>query len=259
MAHHYTFGDNDRAADRLSLLARVFEPSSAALLESVRPATSSLAVDLGCGPGYTTELLHRTVRAARTWGLDASERLVERARSWLPVDVTVAAHDVTKSPYPVASVDVAYARYVLTHLASPRALVDACALAMKRGGLLVLEENCALGSEDPTFSDYYTRVAKLQSHYGQDMYIGSRLPALATTEDWHVESFVQSTLVLDSRAMAQLHALNAAHWRGDPFAVSAFDTRELDVMAHDLRSVAMGERPAPPVICVMGQLVLRRK
>jgi|SRR3990172_2982211 len=55
---HYTFGDSDVAALRLRLLSETYAESSAALLASV-VAPPGGALDLGCGPGYTTELAAR--------------------------------------------------------------------------------------------------------------------------------------------------------------------------------------------------------
>jgi trans-aconitate 2-methyltransferase len=137
------------------------------------------AVDLGCGPGFTTRLLHRTLGAGQTWGLDASERLVARARAQFGGELSFAVQDVTSAPFPVTDVEVFYARYLLTHLSSPRAVLEACAAAGRRGGVLVLEENCALQSADPLFEGYYARVAQMHAHYGQNMFVGERLPPAA--------------------------------------------------------------------------------
>jgi hypothetical protein len=46
----YTFGDGDLAAQRLALVASVYEDSSRALLASAVPAGCDTVVDLGCGP-----------------------------------------------------------------------------------------------------------------------------------------------------------------------------------------------------------------
>ena len=63
---------------------------------------------------------------------------------------------------------------------------------------------------------------------------------------------------MDGRVMARLHSINVGTWRHDPFAASAFDAAEIDAMARDLDDVASGFRDAPPVVCTMGQAVLRR-
>jgi hypothetical protein len=54
----YTFGDNKEASHRLRRLAKLYEPETRALLElffdSGEARTPQLAIDLGCGPGWTT-------------------------------------------------------------------------------------------------------------------------------------------------------------------------------------------------------------
>jgi SAM-dependent methyltransferase len=263
---HYTFGDTDAAADRLALLARAYEPSSARVLASIDFASPPRAVDLGCGPGYTTRLVHRVTGARATWGLDASERLVARARVEAEADgpagrrgaaITFAVHDATTTPFPVAGVDFFYARYLLTHLASPRALFDACASAAADGARFLVEDNCALVSEDPLFQAYYERVRAMHAHYDQDMFVGERLPAIVSGSPWTLERFDRTAIPLDGRVMARLHSINVRTWRNDPFAVATFDRAEIDTMTRELDAVASGTRGATPVTCVMAQAVLR--
>jgi trans-aconitate 2-methyltransferase len=47
----YTYGDSALAAERLGLVARMFEPTTRSFLEAVIGRSPALAVDLGCGPG----------------------------------------------------------------------------------------------------------------------------------------------------------------------------------------------------------------
>jgi trans-aconitate 2-methyltransferase len=256
MRDHYTFGDNDAAADRLALLAAVFEASSARLLESVARSAPARAVDVGCGLGFTTALMDRILGATETWGLDASESLIARARSQRGGRLTFAVHDVTSSPFPVAEVDAFYARYLLTHLADPRRVLDACALTARKGACFAIEENCSLDSSDPLFVGYYRRVSQMHAHYGQNMYVGESLARLAEGTPWRVERFTRTPIALEGRVMARLHAINVRTWRTDPFAASAFSAADIDAMTSELDEVAAGGRAAPEVRCVMGQLVL---
>ena len=258
MTNRYTFGDNPRAAYRLTLLASVFEPSSTELLSKARGVEPSRALDLGCGPGHTTEMVCRALGGAETWGIDASASLVDRARARFTPPCTFVVHDMTAVPYPVPVVDVAYARYVLTHLQDPAAALAACATAVRPGGLLVLEENCALFSEDPLFAKYYEHVERLQRHYGQDPYPGHKLVQFAEKASWTVRSFEPKRLALDARAMAELHTLNIRTWSHDPFALSAFDEAAIAAMTEALDAIAWGEAEAPEVTCIMGQAVLQR-
>jgi SAM-dependent methyltransferase len=266
---HYTFGDNDAAADRLALLARAFEASSARVLAAIALSTPPRAVDLGCGPGYTTRLVHRATGARETWGLDSSERLVARARAQLDAEgaqgpagrgagITFAVHDATASPLPVAGVDFFYARYLLTHLATPGAAFDGCAAAAAPGARFLVEDNCALLSEDPLFQSYYERVRAMHAHYGQDMYIGERLPAIVAGSPWTLARFDRTPITLDGRVMARLHSMNVRTWRSDPFAAATFDPAEIDAMTSALDAVARGARATTPVICIMAQALLHK-
>jgi trans-aconitate 2-methyltransferase len=260
MKDHYTYGDNDSAATRLALLARAYEPSSASLLEGLARGAHRRAVDLGCGPGFTTDLVRRALGLAQAWGLDASEKLVAEARRrWAPA-CAFAAHDVTKAAYPVTGVDLFYARYLLTHLTSPVSVLIACAAAASPESTLVLEEGCGLASSDPLFVDYYARVQAMHRHYGQDLHVGLRLPEIvAEAEGWSVVRYERTPIVLEARVMARLHAINVRTWSRDPFAASAFDPADIARMTEALDAVAAGARDAPPVTCTMGQLVARRE
>jgi trans-aconitate 2-methyltransferase len=256
---HYTFGDNDRAAERLALLARVYEPTTRRWLGAWRWSAPERAVDLGCGPGYTTELLREAVGARQTWGLDASDAHVRRARDRLDSsELRFAVHDVTATPFPVYAVDVVYARHLLAHLAAPAAALMTWATVTRPGGRLVLEETAALESPDPVFVDYYAHVRALQRHYGQDTFVGRRLGAIADRTAWRVERFEVTRVVLDARLMATLHALNLRTWSRDPFAASTFDPRTIAAMGEALEAVAGGARDAPPVSGDVGQAVLVR-
>jgi trans-aconitate 2-methyltransferase len=258
MTDRYTFGDNPRAAYRLTLLASVFEPSSTELLARARGVEPSRALDLGCGPGHTTDMLHRALGTAETYGIDVSASLVARARARFAPSCSFMVHDMTEVPFPVPTVDVAYARYVLTHLRDPAAALAACSTVIRPSGLLVLEENCALSSNDPLFARYYEHVERLQRHYGQDPYPGHKLAQFAQKASWTVRSFEPKRLSLDARAMAELHTLNIRTWSHDPFALTAFDETAIGEMTEALDAIAWGDAEAPEVTCIMGQAILQR-
>src|SRR6188768_1424461 len=117
LADRYTFGDGPLAADRLALLAATYEPSSARLLRMCASLASRRAVDLGCGPGHSTRLLHALVGPASTVGLDSSPDHVARARATALSGVEYAVADVTRTPLPGdAPADLLYCRFLLTHL-----------------------------------------------------------------------------------------------------------------------------------------------
>ena len=132
----YAFGDSAPAARRLGLLADVFEPPSRAFLaEFARVAGDpvDLAVDLGCGPGHSTQLVASVVGARRTLGLDQSGSFVALAEAGAPPGVEFAVHDVTVVPFPSPPAGLVYGRFLLSHLPDPPATLAAWATQLAPG------------------------------------------------------------------------------------------------------------------------------
>jgi trans-aconitate 2-methyltransferase len=257
---HYTFGDTDVAAERLRLLARVFEPSSGRLLGALGNPAGELAIDLGCGPGATTRLVAERVGAARVVGLDQSTRLLEQAtREQATTRVSFLQCDVSAPPFPLPAADFLYSRFLLTHLREPAEVVRAWARAAAPNALLVLEETAFMTGEHPVFPRYYALVDRMQAHYGQRMYVGRELAPLTTCAEWSQESAEIIVAPLPAADMARLHSLNLSTWSSDPFAQANYDPAELSDLEAQLSQIASGEVSAPAVACGLGQVVLRRR
>lgn len=249
-AQHYTFGENDLAAERLRWLAEAFEPSSEALLRELGSRAYGVAIDLGCGPGYTTELVQRVLQPALAIGVDRSPALLAIASRRTHADGTslrFEERDLAQVPLSLPRADIMYCRYLLTHLSDPTRVLRGWAESLADGGVLVLEETAAMASSDPVFSRYYAHVERLQQHYGQQMYIGTQLRALCEASGYRVQRAVERELQLPAATMARLHAMNLDTWRNDPFAIAAFDADELAALGRELAAVVAGTRAAPPV------------
>jgi trans-aconitate 2-methyltransferase len=249
-AQHYTFGENDLAAERLRLLAAAFEPSSELLLRELSSRAYDIAIDLGCGPGYTTELVQRVLRPRLAIGVDRSPALLAIATRRTHADGTglrFEEHDLAQVPLRLPRADLMYCRYLLTHLADPTRVLRGWVESLAEGGVLVLEETAAMESSAPVFSSYYAHVERLQQHYGQQMYIGTQLPALCEASGYRVQRAPIRDLQLPAATMARLHAMNLDTWSKDPFAISAFDPAELAALGRELAAVVAGTRAAPPV------------
>jgi trans-aconitate 2-methyltransferase len=258
---HYTFGDTDLAAIRLRLLARVFQPGSAQLLEQLPTLAGEVALDLGCGPGYTTQLLADHVGSERVTGLDQSPKLLEAAaREHTSPRLAFAQCDVTAQPFPAAPATALYARFLLTHLREPARVLRAWASAALRGARLVLEETAFMTAEHQAFSRYYALVERMQAHYGQRMYIGRELATLAraAAPEWVVEHSEIAVSLLPATDMARLHLLNLRTWSRDAFAQANYAAAELSDLDSTLERIASGEVSAAPVSLGMGQVVLER-
>lgn len=254
--NHYTFGDNERAERRLALLAQVYEAPSRRLLERFSSPDVDVALDLGSGPGHTTRLVHEVSRARRTIGLDASERYLSAARAAAPPGVEFQREDVTAPTAAVAPGSLVFSRFLLTHVSDPVAALRAFRRLLRPGGRLLLQETAALESSHPALARYYELVGELQAHYGQELYIGQRLPSLAANAPYRVVHASIPRLEQPASVMAELHLYNLRTWRSDAFAQRTFDPAEIDALETRLAGIVDGSEQAEPVTIGLGELVL---
>jgi SAM-dependent methyltransferase len=216
-----------------------------------------LAIDLGCGPGYTTRLLHEASRAHRTLGLEASDRYLAQARATAPAGVEFEQEDVTRLRSDVPAAGIVFSRFLLTHLDNPAAAVRGFRALVADDGCLLLQETAHLQGSHPAFARYYELVAELQAHYGQVLYIGQDLPRLAEGAPFEVVHFAVRRFERKAATMAELHVQNLRTWRKDPFATRAFEAAELDQLETELAAIAEGRISAAPSELGLGELVLR--
>jgi len=254
--NHYTFGDTERAARRLELLAKTYELPSRRLLERFRPPDLQLALDLGSGPGHTTRLVHEASRARRTIGLEASERYLAQARASAGPGLEFLREDVTAPSSAVPPAGLVFSRFLLTHLSDPVAALGAFRSLLVPGGLLLIQETAHLESSHPALARYYELVGQLQAHYGQRLYIGQELESFAAQAPYRIVHSAVQRFEQPASAMAELHLQNLRTWRTDAFADRAFDRAELDRLELGLSAVVSGAERAAPVSVGLGELVL---
>jgi SAM-dependent methyltransferase len=180
---NYTFGDNPQAGARLRRLAELYEPETRQLLQASGVRAPHLAVDLGCGPGWSTRLLQEVLNPGRTVGLDASERYIAEARRLHSSDLQFEVHDVVTAPFPVPPPNVMFCRFLLTHLRSVERVLTTWASTAAPKALLIVHETESLETDHPGLRRYYDLVARLQQHYGQRLQVGAVL-AWLIHENW---------------------------------------------------------------------------
>ena len=268
---HYTFGDNDRAAARLELLAEVFEPTTRVFVVRALgflERAPRRALDLGAGPGHTTRLLGEILPGVEFTGLDNSARYVElaRARHAAFPRLRFERVDVQTETFAASSVDFVYCRHLLVHLPDPEGALRRAQAALtpqestqktSSTSLVALEETAGLRSPDPAFTLYYQTVERMQAHYGQRMFLGASLDEVARRAGLEVlDARIERTLVCPQK-MARLHLDNLRTFRDDAFVKASVDVDVLARLERSLTEVATGTRAAPPVEVELGQVIAR--
>ncbi len=235
----YLFGDSHTAARRLDVLARTFEPSTRSFLEETGTQEPNLALDLGCGPGHTTQLVSTVLRSLQTVGIDSSEQFLAAARGQYGHGISFLRHDVTSVPFPVDSASVIYARFLATHLDKPASVIHQWATQLVTGGLLLLDEVEFIHTSHPLFVRYLRWVDDLLRQQGQTLYIG---PSLAETMVpglmERLRNRVRRFPVAD-RDAATLFLLNVDAWADHPYVVSTHGAGAVARMSQELREVVM--------------------
>lgn len=249
----YTYGDSVLAAERLGLIAETFEPATHGFLERVRPARAGIAVDLGCGPGHTTRLLHEVIGAVRTVGLDASGSYVMRARRGAPAGVDFAVYDATAVPFPTGPADVVYARLLLAHLPSPADVVARWSTALAPAGLLLLDDLEAIETEEPACRAYLDEVAlPVVRAQGGQLLVGPTLHATADPPGTVRELDEVATFTPPAAVSAKIFAMNLA------VLVERGEIAPRPDLAEALGDAAEGRRTSPPTTWRVRQLAFRR-
>jgi trans-aconitate 2-methyltransferase len=257
----YTFGDNDEASRRLRRLAELYEPETRALLELFYDSTESrpprLAIDLGCGPGWSTRLLASVLRPQRTIGFDSSDRYIAEASANHP-EIEFLCHDILQTPFPIEAPDLLHCRFLLTHLSEPLKALQLWAEVATTHATLLIHETERIESAHPALHRYYELLAEMQRHYGQTLNVGAILGDSLAETGWRVRQNRALVLEKPAREMAHLHLANLRTWGRNEFAAQAFDRRELDELEATLDCIASGASEAGVVRNTARQIVAER-
>src|SRR6188768_1942799 len=117
--------------------------------ERTRPAQDLLArvplehakeaIDLGCGPGNSTELLLARFAGARVTGIDNSEAMLQSARKRLPSQPCQFEFGDVSTWQPASAPDVIFANAVLQWVPGHEQLIPRLFSALAPGGALALQ------------------------------------------------------------------------------------------------------------------------
>lgn len=241
----YSFGQTATAAARLRIVADVFAPEIRAFLSGSVPGKPKLALDLGCGPGYTTKLLAEVLKPGSAIGMDISPEFLRLARSSAVPGVTFVEHDVTTEPFPHQRADLIFVHFVLTHLPDRTKAIQIWARQLVPGGLLLVDEVESITTEHPVLKRYLGVVADLVEHHGGQLYVGSSLDRLPLVHTLRRRSSSVVPLAVRTADAATMFAMNLSVWRNDPFILAHYPEDDVSTMAGELetltRSYANGD------------------
>ena len=133
---------DEKNFERQQLLADILNPLTAPLLAGIPRQSIASILDLGCGQGNTTRFLAERFPGATATGLEYDSKLVAYASAQAAnrTGVSFQQGDAQKLPYPDASFDLVFCRYLLLHLPDPDAAIREMLRVTKPGGYTIAYE-----------------------------------------------------------------------------------------------------------------------
>lgn len=255
----YQFGDQDLAARRLEVVARVFETTTREFLQQASPQPSRLAFDLGCGPGFTTRLLGEVSNSEVVVGLDTSERFLALAREPHAARLRFHSHNVLSTPFPEAPADVLFCRFLLSHLPDPRCCLDKWATQLNPGGLMVIEEVEAIETTQPVFEQYLGIVDSMLRSQQTELYVGPVLEALANPPLLRRLRSRARRHPVSNRDAATMFSMNVPNWKDRPFIRENFSGDSIERLEAELKDLASAVGEESSITWTLRQIVFERR
>jgi SAM-dependent methyltransferase len=184
----YILGTDDEELIRLGFQHQVWGEQASLAWERAGFAPGDTLLDVGCGPGYASfDLAHLVGSRGRVLAVDASPRFIKHLRSQIRArgvsNITAEVVNVEELDLPEASVDGAFARWVLCYIKNLEAVVAGVARALKREKPFVVHDYChyvgvtvAPGGE--IFDRVFEAVAETFRIRGGDPNVASQLPGI---------------------------------------------------------------------------------
>jgi SAM-dependent methyltransferase len=196
MGASYTIDGGRQGKQRLDVLADVMHATTTTLLQRAGVRSGARCVDIGCGGGHVSrELAGLVGEGGSVLALDIDPSVLELASADADeagignIEFRVgSAEQMDDAPY-----DLAYARFLLSHVEDPLEVVRQMAGALAPGGTAIVEDIDFSGSFCHPPSDAYERYVGLYRETvrrrGGNADIGPLLPSLLRTaglSDVHV-------------------------------------------------------------------------
>jgi SAM-dependent methyltransferase len=255
----YQFSDTDLAARRLKYLNEVYAESTRAFILDAVSHRPWLALDLGCGPGYTTHFLAELTRCDRAIGLDKSENFIALAEQTQTERVSFCLHNITSVPFPVGPGDLLYCRYLLAHLANPVEMLGNWATQLQPNGLLLIEEVEWIDSKNEIFTTYLDIVAAMLANQSTELYVGPMLDRLGDTALLQKKSSRVRHIPVLTHQAATMFYMNIQTWKHQPFIRANYSTEIIAKLESDLKGLTAKINDTGDIEWGLRQLVFERR
>ncbi|MGL5941529.1 MAG: class I SAM-dependent methyltransferase [Waterburya sp.] len=183
---HYAIAGGAEGKARLKILSRVMQPYTQNFFQRLEITTGMHCLDLGCGGGDVTfELALLVGKQGKVVGLELDETIIRLTQedsqrlglTNVELKVADALSLVEENKY-----DLAYSRFLLTHLSHPQKVIEKMKIALKPGGWIAIEDLAFSGHfcfpQCQAFDKYIELYQQVVQNKGGDPEIGLKLPGM---------------------------------------------------------------------------------
>lgn len=251
----YTFGTDSAAARRLEEIGKYFNPRAINFIRQFTSSVPDSALDLGCGPGITTNMLSEATNCQKTYGLDSSEEFLEIARKQFSHCIFLE-HDITKIPFPVTT-DIMYARFLLCHLRDPLNVVHAWTTQLNPEGLLFIEEMDTIETDLEVFRKYLSMAEGIIATQGASLYVGNNL----ATAEYKTDVLLNEQLLLEVpnwQAATWFFPNTQTIWKDNTYVLDHLTPEERKSVGDDLAKLKKNKDSTSNITWRMRRLVLKK-
>jgi SAM-dependent methyltransferase len=244
----YLFGDTDPAVQRLQLLAVVYQESTRAFLARVAASGHfRFALDLGCGPGFTTRLMADTLACDRVIGLDASPAFIQLASGNSDERFSFLEYDIRAIPFPTGRANLIFSRFLLTHLRNAAEIAAKWLTQLEPQGLLLLEETESIHTSDRIFAHYLEIVEEMLAGHWNQLYAGHVVAGLNFRSEVKLVTNELTSVPVRNCDAARMFALNLQTLKENTFIRANYSPDSIVELEHALAEIARNESAASEI------------
>ncbi len=252
----YTYGTSEKAAARLENVARFFNPLAVKFIRYYIKGSVDSAIDLGCGPGFTTDMLSKAVQCSKVYGLDSSAHFLGLATTRFK-QCAFIRHNVTKIPFPARG-EVIYTRFLLSHLTDVVELVNKWLGELRPGGMLFIEEIEDIETEVEVFRKYLEIADGLVASEGAILYIGSLLANGIYKADMLCNECI-SIPAANALAASWFYPNTVTIWEKEQFVLENTTSEERNLLSSELMYLKKSNQTRKDITWKMRRMVLAKK
>jgi SAM-dependent methyltransferase len=251
----YTFGTTQAAAKRLEEMGKFFNPIAAEWIQKYPFKRDGLAADVGCGPGFTTEMLFNAVKPSVIFGIDKSEEYIRIAKEKYP-GYMFLKHDVSAGQLPCKA-DVIYCRFLLSHLPGAEEVINGWTNSLMPGGMLFIDETEEVVTDIPVFRRYLEINKGLVGSQGSSLYIGEAL-ARGEYKTEVLSNELARIPVSSWRAASWFYPNTVSVWEKEKYVLDNIPRGDRQMISEEIRHIFDTRDASVKSIWDMRRIVLKK-